>query len=344
MEYRIAYLLWGIVIPVMVLISSFAFTLLIAIYLKKRKYSTVLILTPLIIWPLVLSYVLAFVLSGIWAPLDAATASKENRRYLVGRVEKTLPYAKQPFYLTSDGSWTKGHLITIHSESYFIPDNAPEVGQWVEIEYTEQEHAVLNIHPLSEEQGKLNETTGRPLFELTGGKDIEFDVKAGSTLYYTGIIMILVSILGRTFFGPRYMKLLHDKDFGYRNGVRPNMVSILVDIIPLLWFELVIVGLSIGWNSNDYLLFTVVLIALGFIPASKLFSSLELDGEWIIYKSIGKTQRFHISTVSQISWDYEGKNSQNGLRIAFINGLTLFFAQQYYLGLHNFARQVKMRK
>lgn len=310
----------------------------------KREKPLMFSLLPILV--MIFGFV-AFLFSGFSGfryPLGAIFDQGKTSYRTVGRIDAIYPGPSLPVYLHADGTWSTGRLVEVKGERYYLPDPNVEPGQWVELHFKMQERPVFQCTVLSEEEGRIKEVTDSAIpTQPTSAETAQQEQyrRIGSWLAMLGFGAIFAIAMTEALFGNKLEQYFFQRDLQFHKGIQPNLIGFALDGAIACCIAVALTGQWLLGSNGIVIIGIMFFLVWGSILLSKLTSSMEIDGEQLIYRKLWSRRIISVHSLSSINWERVGRAGSYCLVIRLDTGEKLVWEQQNYCGLHDFANHIK---
>lgn len=337
MEYTTAfYILWGILLPVLLVVLSFLTTFAFSRYILNRRRIEIRLL-PLLIWFLVFILLLPSLVDGLMYPLALTTNSNVTHK-AAGVITDIQRGPQYPCYLRSSTvGFVGGALWTIDNNAYFVPESNMISGTWVAIDWmgTQSERVVLKWIEIKPEEATAYQDTTALGDPQPDSEETETNLTVAYFVWYCSFFLFLLLLAVQHFLGLRIAEYLKRKDTEYRDGICSNWYGFL--FMGAGFASLV--GMATGWSLAGWTGIWIILciggIPIAYFLSVKRFTKLVFQDNGFSVCTFGKNKYYRFSDVQSVNWDLPRTTWNRHLVITMQGGLEFIFEQPFFWGLEN---------
>lgn len=333
MNFLYSYILFGVLIPFIIIVLSFSIALVITNHLSKKKSSTPIIILPLICW-LLIFLISVFLWSDAFKyPICALVQHNSNRYITAGYVENIEELPAPPVYYDNvSNTLTEGKLITVNGTNYFIPFCNFDVGDAVELTWGTDEKVVYKYSVkamLSESEiGTRLISNNKAVKKNLVNKNVYQSISWFSFIIFDIIVLI------RYFFDKKISNFLIEKDKKITNMIVPNVMGVCIFSLTFVPFLVVLICQIILGFYGVLLILIFIISVWAILIIKKLNIKLIINNDYIIIKEFKKNKVIKKDEVAIVSF-VQSRFLRNNrcLVILLNNGEKFEFEQQDFWGL-----------
>lgn len=322
----------GIFLPFLILLCLSVLVLSLISFLGKRHPFYVAIL-PGALWVVVLISGLACYSEGFTYPTSILLHQNALQYETIGEITDICVAPAPPLYYSSTSkTFTAGKLVTVNEEEFYIIDGNLDVGQYVSLIWTTDEHVVLAWHQLSHKEALPFLGTTRKITETMSVNSIAVST-IGKVIVCVGIATFFLVIIFLYFGGRRLSNFFIMRDTQYSDGVTPNRYGLLIYLSIFLPLVMILLGLGLTGSRVGIFMSALVSIEVGCALLSKQTTTLFLSNDQLYYKKLGHQYIYSMDSISFIQWKQSRIPHNRCLVITFTNKLYISLEQENYYGL-----------
>lgn len=304
--------------------------------------------------PLIGFGIFLFWLFGIYAfPIleqtgDLLVPSEYEIKTTAGQIEGITPAENVPIYYI-DGKVCGATYISINDAQYYvISEGLLTEGMLVEVQYAAFENnVILSCKEVTADRVTQVQTEN---LHVQPPEDIptqyaptpEMEALA-STLISTGVIGVACISILFSIINQRIKSYLLKQDLMVHGKIIPNRKAICFFCLPFVFFAMIIMGLWI--QNGDISIFVMLLIGGGVfvLITIKMPTSLELDGNTLYLRSLGKERQYQIQDIYSVSFKSCRGFTGKQLVIIFNDRKSCWFDMDRYCGVQNVYNELTKR-
>lgn len=318
----------GVLFPLFALIAVFILVIIIAKIFAKRKFSTFVVISPILVFGLLFFAGMALFADGFRFPIIAFFQSNSPVQTTAGQVTNVQEAPAIPVYYDRETHrFLPAMLITVNDDDYYVLHSNIEKGQWVSLTWITDERVVLSW--AESEQAVAEQPPAEDSIRQNQNSSV-----AQAMMYVFGIMFLI--LLGLQYlFGQRISEYLQKQDRQCSNGVIPSRFGILYFLIVYL----PVFGFLIGWGANGFHgAFLIAILSLVFflrIMILKQTTFLSFGGGKLVFREFKTTRVFPIDEIINVSWGTSKIPHNRSLIIQLPSGCSIVLEQENYWGLED---------
>ena len=262
-----------------------------------------------------------------------------------GQVQQVARFSKLPHHYV-EGSFRHGMLVTIDDvEYYLLEDPRITPGEYLLFSAEVEDRLIICWETISKEQAEAFLPSPIPPQEEkpTAEPASPAAVLAGRILFFLGIAIIGVMIIGQDWIYTKKVFWLAQKDCQYRNGVVPNFTCFVEILLYFSGIALLVLGGSI--QSNHYS--ALFLLAFGgcvmaFLCWLEMQVRVRFIGRHLVITNRGQEEYRSLDSIIRVYWDTRSfRNSARSLVITFSDRQELRLPQEHHWGLDDLYNRLR---
>ena len=324
------------------------FCVFLARELVKKRKQFWFVCTPLIGYIFFLYLLCLHAVPVLEQTGDLLVPSEYERKTTAGEIVHVTPAEHIPLYCINGEIRGADHIVIGETTYYVISEGMLTEGMLVELQYAQFENnVILCWQEVSEDRVAmvLEEQLNAPSIAKPEApqKEVPKQIqKISQVLYILGFVGFLVCVAVSELLKHKFVSFLFAKDHSVHSQIVPNRICIAFTIIPLVFFSMVSIGVSMG--SGEYHGLLILIVgggAMATIMLVEQFTYLKIDGQCIWIKKLWKAKQYRATDICSVMWKSCRGMIGKQLIIIFNDGKSYWFDMDHFIGVQNTYNELK---
>lgn len=342
MNFGHSYVLFGLIIPIVIVGVPYFLALALSRYFTRKVHSLPVYIVPVLLWLIAFLCCIVYLSSGYRYPICAILQNKSDRYNTIGYVENITDAPSLPIYYDSvSNKWSAGKLVTVNNQQYYMPFGDVEIGTAIDFIWGSDERV---IYECSIKATVSDDEIGTRLVSSKVEPQPEpSKIKIGqiiSTIFFG--VFLIIAILLYVARNAVYNYLI-ERDKEITQKIIPNKIGLVECTLSTVLF----LGISLGLMFSGFKeILLISAIYTGFRMVSTVKSmrrQLIINEDTIIVINGKKIKKYSAAEVTDIHFEPTRAPYSRCLVITFCKSLEVSFNQLYFWGLNSAYLNLKDR-
>jgi hypothetical protein len=327
------YVSMGVLAPLILIVFLLFLAVAMSLKLARRNSSKLVIITPILMWLMVILGGMRLCAKGMEYPLTALIQKDHPIYTTKGQITDIVDAPAPPVY---GFSLQPAKLVTINGETFYALTVDVEEGTDVIAKWSTDARIIYAFERIDPK----NEVSDEPVVSQSDTTNLEKN-PVGIWVLHMSIILFVVIVILQFPIGKAIAPRLIMKDREITNGVFSNKYGLFHYLIILCSLCFILVGMRLTGFYGIGLISIIALPVMIVILVSKHSLRITFQANVLIYKGLFHEQQVPLSYIDTVEWGKSSIPYNRQLIIRLKKGRPIILEQEHYWGLENLCNQLQ---